>query len=342
MHCNDGLLKSRTGLTRCKDGLLCDRTGLTRCKDGLLCDRTGLMSGIAVFLIPMFLIFSMLIVFGQPAAASTTSASTTSASTATASTAAASTAAVSTDAVSTTMSALTAPVSESAIQIMAKPELLPLFGFTVCIDPGHQAKAISAKEPASPGSKILKAKDSGGTRGISTKTPESELVLAIGLLLRDELEMRGATVVMTRQDQKSRIGNIDRARIANEAKADLCIRIHADGSVNTKVKGMSVLIPGKKSTSWKAIGLLSEKLGKTLLATVSEKMKPSRALLSMRDDLTGFNWSKVPVVLIEIGFMTNVQEDKLMSGKTWRAKMAGALADGIEAGLLDNPEPNVE
>ena len=220
--------------------------------------------------------------------------------------------------------------SNTAISITKK---LPLDGITICIDPGHQAKSLAATEPISPGSKVRKAMDSGGTRGIVTKTPESELVLAVGLALRDELLLRGATVVMTRETQKSRIGNVARAKVANEAKADLCIRLHADGSDNRKINGLSVLVPGDKSACGTTVAAISTKIGKALLLTVADEMKLSRNNLVKRNDLTGFNWSKVPVLLVEIGFMTNAEEDRKMADKTWRAGMAAVLADGIEKGL---------
>ena len=49
-----------------------------------------------------------------------------------------------------------------------------------------------------------------------------------------------------------------------------------------------------------------------------------------RDDLTGFNWSKVPVVLVEMGFMSNYNEDEMMSNKDYQKKMMQSIADGVE------------
>lgn len=210
---------------------------------------------------------------------------------------------------------------------------LPLSGLVVCIDPGHQRKGISMKEPAAPGSKVRKAMDSGGTRGVVTKTPESELTLSVGLLLRNELEKRGATVVMTRETQGSRIGNVARAKIANSAKASLCLRIHADGSINPKMAGVSILVPGRQSSCTKSVRESSADAGKSLQESIRVMLKPKRNILVERSDLTGFNWSKVPVVLVEMGFMTNPAEDRKMSGKDWRSKMSVTLADGVQAFL---------
>jgi len=49
-----------------------------------------------------------------------------------------------------------------------------------------------------------------------------------------------------------------------------------------------------------------------------------------RDDLTGFNWSKVPVVLVEMGFLSNYNEDQMMSNPDYQRKLMQSIADGLE------------
>ena len=48
-----------------------------------------------------------------------------------------------------------------------------------------------------------------------------------------------------------------------------------------------------------------------------------------RSDLTGFNWSKVPVVLIEMGFLSNPEEDNLLNSDSYQEKLAQGLYKGI-------------
>ena len=48
------------------------------------------------------------------------------------------------------------------------------------------------------------------------------------------------------------------------------------------------------------------------------------------EDMTGFNWSKVPVVLIEMGFLSNPDEDNMMSESSFPEKSATAISEGIE------------
>jgi len=51
--------------------------------------------------------------------------------------------------------------------------------------------------------------------------------------------------------------------------------------------------------------------------------------LDARTDISGFNWSDVPVILPEIGFMTNPDEDRLLATDAYRDKIARGLAEGI-------------
>jgi N-acetylmuramoyl-L-alanine amidase len=52
-----------------------------------------------------------------------------------------------------------------------------------------------------------------------------------------------------------------------------------------------------------------------------------------RRDITGFNWADVPVVLVELGFLTNPREDRLLATRAYRARAAAGLRDGVVAFL---------
>jgi N-acetylmuramoyl-L-alanine amidase len=51
-------------------------------------------------------------------------------------------------------------------------------------------------------------------------------------------------------------------------------------------------------------------------------------------DMTGFNWSKVPVILVEMGFLSNPTEDKLLSSEDYESKLAEGLCNGISAAVI--------
>ena len=205
-----------------------------------------------------------------------------------------------------------------------------LSGKIICIDPGHQSKPNFEKELLAPGSNEKKIKDPGGTSGVSTGKPEYVLNLEVSLKLRDKLDSIGAKVVMTRESHDVDIGNIKRAQIANECNADLFLRIHADGSNNSSINGISILVPGNKYINDSNMLQKSKtSAGLILNGMVDETGARSRGLIE-RNDITGFNWSKVPVMLIEMGFMSNPDEDKLLSTEDYQMKIVEGIVEGIE------------
>ena len=203
-------------------------------------------------------------------------------------------------------------------------------GPTIVVDPGHDLRGNPATEPIGPGSRRRKIKDGGGTRGVVTGTPEYVVNLRIGLLLRDELTSRGYCVVMTRTKSSGRsMGNVARARIANRAHAALFVRIHADGSTDRSRHGTSLLYPAFHR-GWTDDVLPESKTAARLIQRALVKALGSRDLGTVaRSDLTGFNWSDVPVVLAEVGFQSNPREDRLLAGTAYQRRAARGLAQGI-------------
>ncbi|MDR6554640.1 N-acetylmuramoyl-L-alanine amidase [Paenibacillus qinlingensis] len=200
----------------------------------------------------------------------------------------------------------------------------------VMIDPGHQRVGNNAPEQVGPDTRETKAKVSSGTVGVRTKKPEYVLNLEVSLLLKDELVRRGINVAMTRETHDVDISNKQRADMANEAGAALVVRIHADGDASASTKGFSVLYPSAAQPAVKPIAAESKQAAGFLLAGMQQATGSKGRGLSARDDLSGFNWSKVPVALVEIGFMTNPEEDELMSEVAYQQKLAVGIADGIE------------
>lgn len=199
----------------------------------------------------------------------------------------------------------------------------------VVLDPGHDLRANSATEPIGPGSSTRKIKDGGGTRGVVSGLTEAELNLRVAIRLRTLLEREGIRVVMTRtKTAGTSIGNIARARIANRAGAALFLRIHADGSTDPRSRGTHTLYPVLRRGWTDDVYNDSKRAAKVVQEEVVRALGfPDRGLQE-RSDFTGFNWSDVPVILAELGFMTNPPEDRLLATKAYQRRAAGGLCRG--------------
>jgi N-acetylmuramoyl-L-alanine amidase len=200
----------------------------------------------------------------------------------------------------------------------------------ICIDPGHQSRGDSETEPIAPGSKIKKAKVSSGTTGVFTKVPEYKLNLKIALKLEKLLKNEGFQIIMTRSVNEVNVSNVERANIANDGNADISIRIHADGSTDRNMKGISVLYPGKTSVK-QEVYEKSKTAAQMILTSVLKETGANAKGTVPRNDLTGFNWSKVPSILIETGFMTNISEDKKLENSNYQDNIARGIVLGIES-----------
>ena len=153
--------------------------------------------------------------------------------------------------------------------------------------------------------------------------------LAVAQLAREELEALGAQVVMTRQTNEATVSNIERAQIANEAGADLCIRIHADGSEDSSVSGMSMQVPAGSLLGTPSIEVPSAQAAEMILQAVTEITGARNRGLAQRSDLTGFNWSEVPCILLEMGFLSNAEEDARLAQTEYRQQIAAGIAEGV-------------
>lgn len=202
-------------------------------------------------------------------------------------------------------------------------------GIVIVIDPGHGNKANLDKEPIAPGSSEMKIKDGGGATGVSTGTPEYVINRKVALKLEALLKAKGFTVIMTKTEDSEDPGNVDRAETGNKSNANLVIRIHADSCDNGSVSGATMLVPGTAYSNTKSIYSESRRCGEIILNTLTKEVGMKNRGISERNDLTGFNWSTVPVILVEMGFLSNASEDKLLCDDNYENKIAAALSDGI-------------
>lgn len=211
-------------------------------------------------------------------------------------------------------------------------ENVPPNGYIVGIDPGHQGYHVdmSDTEPLGPGSSEMKAKATSGTEGSYTGLPEYQLNLDVSLKLRTILESRGYTVVMTRTDNDTAISNKERAEYVAEQGADIFVRIHANGDDSHTASGALTMVPSPENPYVSYLSSDSVLLGQCILDAYCEATGFNNLGVQYYDNMSGINWSSVPVTILEMGFMTHEYDDNQMSDPDFQTIMAEGIANGID------------
>ena len=206
-------------------------------------------------------------------------------------------------------------------------------GFTVCIDPGHQGSWVdmSAQEPMAPGSSQTKNKATTGTTGNYSKVPEYEVNLQVSLILEKELTSRGYKVVMTREDNDKAISNKERAEFATSEDADITVRIHANSDNSASAAGALTMAP-TSANQYLDTDLIekSNTLAECIINSYCSATGLANKGVISADNMTGTNWSTVPVAILEMGFMSNESDDMYITDTSHHETMAKGIADGID------------
>ena len=223
-------------------------------------------------------------------------------------------------------------VATSGIDDPDSASVTSVGGKSVVIDPGHQGKGDSAQEPIGPGASSTKARVTSGTSGSVSGWDEYELNLAVSLQLRDELVRRGYTVYMTRETHDVSISNKERAEFATGTGADILVRIHANGSEDSSVNGALCMAP-TNSNQFLSANLISESqiLSRCIIDSYIVATGFGNQGVYPTDEMSGINWSTIPVTIVEMGYMSNPSDDAKMADSSEQVKMVKGIADGIDS-----------
>lgn len=204
-------------------------------------------------------------------------------------------------------------------------------GIIVAIDPGHQAKANTEKEPIGPGASTMKAKVEDGATGVSTGLKECELTLAVSQKVQAELEARGYQVVMIRESNDVNISSAERAQMANESGASVFVRIHGNSLDNSSVTGVLSMCQTSGNPYNGELHNSSYALSKLVTDSICAATGARNRGVQETDAISDINWCEIPVSVVEMGFLSNPEEDKNLADEAYQDKLAQGIANGIDA-----------
>lgn len=214
---------------------------------------------------------------------------------------------------------------------------------TIVIDPGHQSYFgihpvniwISPYlNPDEPSSWVNNHLTKLGATGISTGRYEYDIANIVAQKLRTELESRGYRVILTKEETSVLMYGAQRAAVANQCDANLMISLHCDaygGSDAASVTGSLAQVPELWSGyPDKELQYLSSKAAAIILKQYCEETGMKNRGIQEIDKASMFTFCKVPVFLLEMGYMSNKNDDELLCSSTFQEKMIKGIADGID------------
>lgn len=209
----------------------------------------------------------------------------------------------------------------------AEPEPLKK---VIVIDPGKQAQSNAATEPIGPNSETLKDCVGEGVKGDVYDTEEAVINLIYAKLLKAELQKRGYTVALTREENDVNISNKERAEFANGADATVFIRINMNYSQNSELNGIMAVTMTSDSEFNSDLYEESNKLARRILQGAIEDTGAENQGILESNEFTAINWSEIPVVDIRLGYLSNPDNETKLVSEEYQSKLVNGIADGID------------
>ncbi len=201
------------------------------------------------------------------------------------------------------------------MQITVPTVSLPVSGKTIVVDAGHGKPDEGAES--------------------STGTTEAETNLKIALKLQNLLEQSGSTVILTRSDENAiydydsktlrqkKISDIhNRVKIGNESSADIFVSIHLNK------------IPQQQYDGWQTFYNAQSSDGKKLAESIQNNLndaiqKENNRVAKTIDNIYIIKHVEIPTTIVECGFLSNPEEEKLLLQDEYQDKLAWGIYNGI-------------
>lgn len=227
--------------------------------------------------------------------------------------------------------AAAASEDDGLVRAASEGEIQPIGqGPVVVIDAGHQNKENIRKEPAGPESSRMSQKMEAGAVGSFLGIRECDVTLAIAEKTKQVLTERGYQVIMTRESNDVNMSWAERARLAEKSGADALIHIHAHSQESTSVTGVLASCQSSGNPYNGDLASESYALSSCIAGSVSQAAGAKNRGVKQTDTSSEINWSQVPVTALETGFLSNQQEELLLSQEEYQSRIAVGIADGLD------------
>lgn len=192
-----------------------------------------------------------------------------------------------------------------------------LSGKTIVVDPGHASVQVGGwPDP--------------GALGSRTKIQEKDINLAIALKLKTLLEQNGAKVILTHTGQTT-LSLAGRAAVANNLPADIFVSIHSNWNYKSSVSGHTTYYYAPASNA-ALYAQLNER--QRLASLVQKEMVKSAGRKDngiLQDNFAVLRETRVPSILVETAYLSNWEEEQLLSQDWFRQNIAIGICNGIKS-----------
>lgn len=171
----------------------------------------------------------------------------------------------------------------------------------------------------------------------STGTTEAQTNLKIALKLQNLLEQSGATVILTRSDENAiydldsktlkqkKVSDIhNRVKIGNESSADIFVSIHLNKIPQEQYWGWQCFYKQGDENSTKLAKELQENLNSAI-------QKENKRVAMKLENVYIIKHVEIPISIVECGFLSNQEEEKLLLDDNYQNKLAWGIYNGINS-----------
>ena len=194
---------------------------------------------------------------------------------------------------------------------LSQTDTVPSRNYTVVIDPGH-----GGSDP--------------GSIGYKTKVHEADLNLKLSLLLKTKLEKAGINVVMTRENENALLEGSGkkwkrkdmelRKALIEKTRPNMVISLHQNSYTNHSLRGAQVFYDKTSEISKTIAGFIQEQFKQNLDKSIKATSPGNYFMLKC---------SAAPSVIVECGFLSNEEDEKLLQSPEYQEKIIDSIYKGI-------------